>query len=253
MSTSEFKVVRVTTKAFSEFSENCSQVSSFFNMTQTEWMNPLAFINQEKLEKKNVPEKEKQYIYSLATMTRLGKSVAARMLIVYLGTMIETYIRDAIIELLQKKQTNVNLILMGRPRPTNEDEDISIYVDLQMALEDEKNPVYTLGKLAVEYINTKLRHDSVNSGIKILKDEYHVRIRNEADHKNYWGEFQKLRNKATHHIDDSNSWNCYSEGVPTINNIKLNDDYLTSAIEHISEYVKDIEEGITDSMQERKI
>lgn len=61
-----------------------------------------------------------------------------------------------------------------------------------------------------------------------------------------------MRNQAVHYIDNKNAWNCYSEGTPIINDIKVDDQYLLSAIERTYEFAKAIEEGIADSIKGEK-
>jgi hypothetical protein len=186
----------IETMAFLSFQKAHKDLSAFCVLTLSPSLNIWSTITQDDLEK--LPEQNKSTISTFSDIAKSGKSVAAKLVVVYLAAIVESYIKDVLTELTKKRVGEINRRLLGSPLATSEDEDLDIYFQLKEAEKDQGNPFFFFSEIVQEHISTKLRRASVEEGLKFLKKHFMVNLRDNEFHKPQWEEVMVLRNCIVH-------------------------------------------------------
>ena len=244
--------IRGETIAFSRFMHNYSQASSYLNLTQYFDFDKLLSSSLAEKQAQPLSDSEKTRRNPLIITARLGKFVAAKLAVVYIVTIMETYIKDALLELVRREQRTLVLKLMEGPGPMSEDEAIMFDIRMDNAMDDETHPAYRLGRLSAEYIASRMSRDSLAEGIRLLKTYYGVHILDELKHLRRWNELKKLRNLIVHYADSEEVSAAYQNVAPKVQEIAIDFDFLAASIDQTFEFAKAIEEGIFDSMHGAK-
>lgn len=119
----------VETFAYSSFLRNHEDLTAFYLLTLNPTFNIWSGITPEQANAWPATQKDK--VLAMASIADKGKRVAAHLATVYLATIMEAYVKDAVYELLNDKIRRVNSQLLGDPIPTTESEDIMIDLEIE--------------------------------------------------------------------------------------------------------------------------
>jgi hypothetical protein len=238
----------VETRAFWAFQKSHDDLMAFYLLTQTPGLNIGSAINSDNWVS-NL-ELDESMMRSLVRIAGTGKSIAAKLAIVYLVAIMEAYVKDALLELLNRKARETNYQLMGKPVPTDELEDIGIEIELEEMKEKTEYPSYLLAKFSRAYVEQQTRNDAVNKGIKLLKDYFDISMEDVQDHRRKLDEVKELRNSIVHHRGPEHQLLTFGakEESKTIDEVVISPEYLSGALKDVFNFAYAIERGIFDSL-----
>jgi hypothetical protein len=219
------RVLIVETSAFGTFHNNYDDLNAFCLLTLSPMLNVWSDITPENLSK--LSRADRQIILSMANIAQTGKNIAANLAIVYLVTIMETYIRDAIHELLNQPIREINRHLLGDPVPMDEDDALLIDVLLEVET-DETRSSHLVSKVLHEGIESLLYYTPVKKGLKLLKKHFDIKVEGKDSHMGNWIAIRKRRNDIVHRRLKAN----------------IEPEYVIEALAQVFEFAHSIELGI---------
>jgi hypothetical protein len=232
----------VETSAFFTFWHNYDDLSAFCALTLGP-MNVWSNITQENLS--IFSRAERQAILPMADAAKTGKNIAANLAIVYLVTIMEAYVTDAVYELLNQRIRQVNLHLFGNPVPTNEDEDVLIDLQLEEADADRTRPLHLISELSRERVRSLLYHFPVKRGLQFLEKRFNITVEDKDSHEKNWKQIRETRHSIVHrksspeYKDSLQRPKAQSDSGPVIE-----PEYVSEALTQVFEFAHAIEKGI---------
>jgi hypothetical protein len=219
------------TSAFFTFCNNYDDLGAFCVLTLSPMLNVWSNITPENLSK--LSRADRQTILSMANVAQTGKNIATNLAIVYLVTIMETYIKDAIHELLNQHIRQINRHLLGDPVPMDEDE--ALFIDVLLEVEtDETRSSHLVSKVLHEGVESLLYRTPVRRGLKLLKEHFDIKVEGESSHQKNWEAIKQRRNDIVHRRLKAQSDN---ESV-------IEPEYSIEALAQVFDFAQSIELGI---------
>ena len=249
--TNNLTSLTVETIAFSEFQNSYEEIEAYCLLTLSTINDPWFPSDIEQIKFVKNQEKNTKNFFQMLPILKTGHSIATKLAIVYLAAIVEAYTKDALMELTDRRIKRINHTLMGKPIPTNEEEDIIIDIELEEAEQNSDNPFYMFAEKTREYIQSRINRNTVRESLKFLKNLFRVEIQNKDIHLCKWDNLRKLRNNIVHHRRYSKEKFSFptTKSQHTIDDISISPDQIKQALDDIFNFVYAIEFGIFKSLQ----
>ena len=156
-----------------------------------------------------------------------------------------------LMELTDRRIKKINHSLMGKPVPTNEEEDITIEIELEEAEYNRNNPFHSFAEMTRDYIKSKTRRDTLKESVNLLKKLFGVEIQDKDVHFGRWEKLRKLRNNIVHHRGYSKKKVLFSitkDQTHTIDDISVSSEQIVQAMDDMFNFAYAIETGIHKSL-----
>ena len=205
------------------------------------------FITQADLEKQ-FNESSNPDHRGLLEMWRRGSAVANKLGVVYLVAVMEAYMKDVLIELLDKRIRRVNQDLLNQPAPTSEDEDIMNEINLEEAEISKDNPFHMFSEISKEYVQSRTRQDTLRNSLRLLEKYFGREIQDGESHLKKWQVLKDLRNRIVHHKGYARKKTMpiiIKDDTQTIDEISVDKNYLMTAVDDMHEFALAVESNIT--------
>lgn len=226
------------TIAFWSMLESHGELRAFFFITQADV--------EKQFNDSNNPDHR-----GLLEMWRRGSAVANKLGVVYLVAVMEAYMNDLLMELLDKRIRRVNQDLLNQPAPTSEDDDIMNEINLEQAEMSKDNPFYMFSEISKEWVRNRTRQDTLRNSLKLLEKYFGREIQDRESHLKKWQVLKDLRNRIVHHkgYARKKTWPIViKDDTETIDEISVDKTYLMAAVDDMHEFALAVESNITKSI-----
>src|SRR5215211_3027700 len=213
------------TIAFWSMLESHGELRAFFFITQADL--------EKQFNESNNPDHR-----GLLEMWRRGSAVANKLGVVYLVAVMEAYMKDVLMELLDKRIRRVNQDLLNQPAPTSEDDDIMNEIHLEQAEMSKDNPFYMFSEISKEWVRTRTRQDTLRNSLKLLEKYFGREIQDRESHLKKWQVLNDLRNRIVHHkgYARKKTWPIViKDDTETIDEISVDKTSLMAAVDDMHE------------------
>jgi|GEM_PF-4743141 len=222
------------TLSFDAFMDSWDELSVFSQLNYVTENDPWTFIDEAGAS-------------HLLPALKISQSVAAKLTMVYLVSIAEVYVKDALTELLDRRIRKINFSLMGSPMPSNENEDVEIEISLAAAEDDKRNPFFMFSDTTRKYISDHTRNRTVEHCLDLLESLFGIEVQDRKKHEKKWEKAKKLRNKIVHHRAYSRDNILYQPHL-TISDILIPPKRIQQASAEVFEFTYAIESGICKSV-----